>query len=79
MGKNRHRGWRYKDWQQQVFERGNYKCCLCGSTDNITADHISPVATHPELEYDVSNGRVLCDKCRVRDMLISWSKGLFKN
>ena len=30
---------------------------------NAEVDHIKPRSTHPELRYDVSNGRILCKEC----------------
>jgi len=69
-----HHGLRYKRWRDPVLWLGDYKCCLCGGTDDLTADHIKPVVTHPQLAFVVSNGRVLCNKCRIGDMLDSWSK-----
>lgn len=78
MSENRHRGWKYKRWQQAVFQKDNYQCCFCGSIDNLTADHIKPAGTHPHLIYDINNGRTLCNNYRVKDMLDSWQKHLFK-
>ncbi len=72
-----HKGSRYKIWRNAVLKNGNYKCCLCGATDNLTADHIKPVSTYPELVLHVKNGRVLCEPCRVRNMLESHRNGLF--
>lgn len=69
-----HHGWQYRDWQRRVFEKGKNKCCLCGSIDNLTADHIKPIVTHPHLKYSVFNGRILCNNCRVKDMLNSLQK-----
>ena len=70
--KKNHHGYKYKNWQLAVMEQGGYKCCKCGSCENLTADHIRPRVSNPELIYDVTNGRILCDKCRVKDMLESW-------
>ena len=78
LKKKFHKGYRYKTWQQQVLHDGGYKCSQCGSTDKLTADHIKPVVNHSELRYDVNNGRILCDKCRVKDMLNSLENGVFK-
>ena len=69
-----HHGWKYKQWQQTVLKNGDHKCSKCGSEENLTADHIKPHITYPELFYDVSNGRVLCDDCRVREMLNSLAR-----
>lgn len=53
----------YLDWKVQVFIRDGRKCVLCGSTDRIEADHIKPFSIYPELRFDVSNGRTLCQPC----------------
>ncbi len=74
----RHHGASYKRWQQYVFQKGHYKCSKCGSTENLTADHIKPQVTHPELRLKVGNGRILCEKCRIGDMLDSLQEGKFR-
>ncbi len=73
-----YRGERYKRWRDTVLRNGKYTCCLCSGTENLTTDHIKPAASHPELFYDPSNGRVLCDECRVSDMLEGISQGRFR-
>lgn len=76
--KKTHRGDRYRRWREAVLKKGSGVCSQCGATTELTADHVLPSVTHPELRYDVSNGRVLCEKCRVKDMLKSWQDGIFK-
>lgn len=56
----------YLDWKASVFVRDNRTCTWCGSKDNIEADHIKPFSTHPELRFDVSNGRTLCHDCHTK-------------
>lgn len=68
-GHRKHSGYQYKEWQARVLEKGCYKCAICGSTKDLTCDHIIPVSVDPELTFDVDNGRILCDECRQRDML----------
>ena len=53
----------YLDWKAQVFVRDNRLCVLCGSGDRIEADHIKPFSVYPELRFEVSNGRTLCQEC----------------
>lgn len=53
-----------KAWKQAVLERDGYVCQECGTKDGrIIADHIKPYAAFPELRFDVSNGRALCEPC----------------
>lgn len=73
------RGQRHKIWQLTVFRRDNYRCVICGCSKNLTADHIKPRVTHPELFFDLQNGRTLCDDCRVKDMLDSILLGKFRH
>lgn len=54
---------KYKMWQTMVFERDGYKCIWCSSKEQIEADHIKRWSEHPELRYNVDNGRTLCIKC----------------
>lgn len=53
----------YLDWKAQVFVRDGRQCVLCGSTQEIEADHIKPFSVYPELRFDVANGRTLCHAC----------------
>lgn len=78
MSNNYHHGWKYKRWQKAVLKQDNFQCVLCGSVSNLTADHILPRVSHPSLIFDPSNGRTLCDDCRVKDMLHALEKGLLK-
>ena len=59
----------YALWRKAVFERDDYRCVQCGDRSakghrvEIQADHILPFASHPDLRFDVSNGRTLCVSC----------------
>ena len=54
----------YRLWREAVFKRDNWTCQECGLRGGkIHADHIKPWSTHPELRYDVANGRALCVSC----------------
>lgn len=54
----------YKLWRKSVFERDNYTCQNCGVKGvYFHADHIKSFALHPELRFQLSNGRTLCVPC----------------
>ena len=52
-----------------VFERDNYTCVLCsaraskGHRVELQADHILPFASHPDVRFEIDNGRTLCAPC----------------
>ena len=52
-----------KDWVKAVLEIGGHVCGRCGSKDNLQADHIKGWRSHPELRYDINNGRIRCSEC----------------
>jgi hypothetical protein len=54
----------YRLWRESVFKRDGWTCVHCGQIGGrLHADHIKPWAHHPELRYDVDNGRTLCVPC----------------
>jgi hypothetical protein len=53
----------YKMWRKMVFLRDGYRCIWCSSTKKLNADHIKSYSLYPELKYDLSNGRTLCEEC----------------
>lgn len=59
----------YKRWRISVLERDGHTCQMCGVSKTndaaviLHADHILPLLTHPELAYDIKNGRCLCRSC----------------
>ena len=67
---------RHKVWAEKVLKRAGYLCEECkryGRLDShglpiraTTAHHIKHRDEYPELQYDVSNGRALCEKCHNR-------------
>jgi hypothetical protein len=53
-----------KHWRKAVFVRDNFTCVACGQHGGkLCADHIKPWALHPELRYELSNGRTMCWPC----------------
>lgn len=55
---------KYKEWRKSVFERDDYTCQNCGKRGgNMHADHIKPFFAHPELRFEMANGRTLCIPC----------------
>ena len=57
-------GREYQAWQSAVFHKDNFTCQICDQYNGyLHADHIKPYAHHPELRYDVDNGRTLCRAC----------------
>jgi hypothetical protein len=57
----------YREWRTSVFERDDYTCQECGERGGtIHADHIKPWSTHPNLRFDVGNGRTLCVPCHCK-------------
>lgn len=41
-------------------------CTACGSRDDLTVDHVVPLAARPDLAYRIDNLQVLCRKCNSR-------------
>lgn len=57
------------DVREIIFSRDNYKCKYCGSTENLTVDHIIPVAKviygdiSPAIINSRENLQTLCSSC----------------
>ena len=56
----------YEDWALRVKKRDDFKCVMCGSSENLTShhwaisDHYSGLA-----KYEVCNGATLCYSCHI--------------
>jgi hypothetical protein len=63
----------YKFWREAVYKRDNYTCIICNTPGGwskeqkkkieLNADHIKRWALHPDLRFNVDNGRTLCIDC----------------
>lgn len=54
----------YREWRTQVFKQDNFTCQDCGEQGGrLQADHIKKWAEYPELRFELSNGRTLCESC----------------
>lgn len=51
----------YDEWRLSVYEKDGYSCQICGTHDDLTAHHIYPFATYPDLRLDINNGMTLCN------------------
>ena len=47
----------------ECFERDDYTCQWCGSTEELQADHVRPISEWPELALDLANLQTLCGSC----------------
>ena len=64
--KSRKSDYAYIKWRNNVLNRDNYTCQLCGKTKDETilnVHHIERYADNEELRTDVSNGITLCYEC----------------
>lgn len=53
-----------KHMTEEVFDRDEHECRYCGSTDDLTIDHIIPLLYDGNNELD--NLQILCRKCNSR-------------
>lgn len=60
-----------KLWRKEVFLRDNYTCVECGKRGgDLIAYHIKGFANHPELRFELSNGRTLCKDCNYQSTYV---------
>lgn len=50
--------------RKAILERDHHRCVLCGSTENLEADHITPWSKGGA--DTLANGRTLCRTCHRR-------------
>ena len=52
-------------WSQQVMERDNYTCQICGDSPSgkLNAHHLNGWNAFPEQRFDLDNGVTLCTDC----------------
>lgn len=50
-------------WRDAVKARDGQKCVDCGCTKGLHAHHIKSWKDHPELRFELSNGKTLCVRC----------------
>jgi hypothetical protein len=54
----------YRQWQNIIFKRDNYKCCICGKkSKNLNGHHLCGFSEFPELRFNPDNGVTICKKC----------------
>lgn len=53
----------WKAARAACLDRDGYACVVCGSSENLEADHIEELATNPELATELTNLRTLCRSC----------------
>ncbi len=56
---------RWKAARAECLDRDDHACVWCGSEDQLEADHVLEVHTHPELAFEVDNLRTLCRPCHI--------------
>ena len=67
INKRIRRSSKFFQWRKLVFERDNYTCQICNKRGGeLHPDHIKQFAYHPELRFDINNGRTLCKECHMK-------------
>lgn len=54
-----------RNWARAIRKRDNFICQICGGHGHI-ADHIKKFSEYPELRFELSNGRTLCQSCHLK-------------
>ena len=67
LNKRIRRSAEFSQWRKLVFERDDFTCQLCGQRGGeLHPDHIKQFAYHPDLRFELSNGRTLCKTCHIK-------------
>ena len=53
----------YQRWRQEVKQRDENACRVCGVQRNIHVHHIKPFKKYPEFATELDNGITLCGNC----------------
>jgi uncharacterized phage-like protein YoqJ len=53
----------YRQWRDEVFERDNYICQVCGMGGHLSAHHLNGYHWAIDQRVDLNNGITLCDTC----------------
>lgn len=72
-----HAHWNTARWKRlsKRLRRMQPWCSTCGSTNDLTVDHIVPIALRPDLTYTLSNLDVLCRSCNGRKDAATRTRG----
>lgn len=58
-----------KEWHKEVCERADWHCETCGrwgDKQTLCGHHIKSQGSHPELRYDIDNGKCTCAFCHLK-------------
>ena len=56
----------YRRQRLKVLARDGHVCMYCGSSEQLTVDHVLPIKYHPELAMDMENMVIACKPCNSR-------------
>lgn len=65
----------YRRQRLKVLARDGHVCMYCGTSEQLTVDHVLPIKYHPELAMDMENMVIACKPCNSRKG--SRSQGVF--